>query len=185
MADEHDEQEAPSEIEMRRERVLQLRMRRMSEAAIAAIVGVHEATVSRDLKWIRQQWKDRYGTLPNFDPAEEVGAALALYEEAEVHAMLEFARINQENKDRNISPVYGAKQRMACLKLAGEMRTKRVNLLQDLGIIDRALGTLTVQLPRAKQIRETIRTATVTDDMLLPPAERGGEPPEKPPESTH
>lgn len=164
--------EQTSEQEMRRERVLQLRLRKMTEAAIAAIVGVSEATVSRDLHWIRQSWKDRYGALPNFDPAEEVGIALALFEEIEVNAMLEYATIKTETQNRRISPMFAARQRMACMKLAADMRSRRVNLLQDLNIIDRALGTLTVALPRAKQIRETIRTAQVTDDMLLPPAER-------------
>ena len=50
-----------SELEMRRERVLALRMRKMTEAAIVAICGVSEATVCMDLQWIAANWRERYG----------------------------------------------------------------------------------------------------------------------------
>lgn len=84
MTDEQDNTGAKaSELELRRQRVLQLRLRQMTEAAIAAVIGVDQKTVSRDLRWIVKHWRDLYGLRPKFDPAEEVGAALALFADVE------------------------------------------------------------------------------------------------------
>lgn len=52
--DDRDRGESVSELEFRRLRVQQLRLRRMTQDAIAAVIGVDQSTVSRDLQWIEE-----------------------------------------------------------------------------------------------------------------------------------
>ena len=161
-----------AELELRRERVLSLRLRHMTEAAIGAIVGVSMATVSTDLAWIRANWRERYGRQPSVDPAELVGETIALYQDVEMLALLEHSRIGDETKNKRISPMFAARQRMACLRTALVAREMQINLLQDLGVLDRALGTMKVALPRAADIREALRQARSEERSLVSPAER-------------
>ena len=163
--------ESDSEIELRRERVLSLRLRKMTEAAIAAVIGTSVATVSRDLAWIRQNWRERYGLTPTLDPAEIAGETLDLYRDIENLALLEHTRISDEARGRRISPMFAARQRMACLRTALLAREMQVSLMQDLGILDRALGTLKV-VPRAAEIREAIRQARTEERSLVSTAEK-------------
>lgn len=51
-----------------------------------------------------------------------------------------------------------------------------MNLLMDLGVIERALGSLNVRLPRASEIRAALRSAEIPDDLLIAPAERERKP---------
>ena len=190
-------QPTKSELEWRRERVLSLRLRRMTEAAIAAIVQVSEATISRDLEWIAQNWRDRYGLLPQADPAEVIGETLALWQDGEKLALLEHSRIADECSrhetidvecddchktkkvvvNRRIDPIFAAKQRMACLATAMNAREKQIHLLQDLGVLERALGSLRVTLPRAAEIRESMRRIQAEELHLVSEAERPPRPP--------
>ena len=197
--DDSDPIATSSELEWRRERVLSLRLRRMTEAAIAGIVGVSLPTVSRDLAWIAKNWRDRYGLAPQFDPAETVGETLALYQDVEKLALLEHSRIADEcsrhaeievecpsclkttkvTTIHRIDPIFAAKQRMACLNSAAAAREKQINLLQDLGVLERALGSLRVTLPRAAEIRESMRRIQAEDLFVVSEAERLEPPPKK------
>lgn len=143
------------EVEDRRWQVLRLRLRRMPQRAIAAIVGVDQATVSRDLHWIRQNWHAEYGCPAAVSPAEEIGMAVALYEDVEQSALLEFHSLRGAANDRQFSPAFIARQRMACLRTAMFARQTRVNLLRDLGFLAR--GDRTSDLPSADCVRKTLR----------------------------
>jgi len=202
-----------SEIEMRRARVLSLRLRRMTESAIAAICHVDESTVSLDLKWIGQNWRDRYGPVSTIDVAELVGESVAVYEDIELQAFLEHSRIADESRGQTqvvwvggnpkcahptthkgidtlcsvcgatrneqivgrISPMYAARQRMACLRTALLAREMKLNLLQDLRVLDRVAGSVTFDLPRAFAIRaafQKVRAAEGRRPELLSDAEK-------------
>lgn len=168
-----DTQATVGELEIRRARVLSLRLRKMTGAAIAAICNVSEATVSGDLKWIAQNWRDRYGSAPQIDPAEVVGETMALYQDVETLALLEHSRIGDEAHTRRISPMFAARQRMACLRTAMLAREMQIHLMQDLGILERALGSVQVNLPRAADIRAAYQKArTAVHTPVISAAER-------------
>lgn len=156
------------ELEVRRSRVLTLRLRRMTETAIAAIVDVSRQTVSDDLAWIRANWRERYGPLASVDPAEIVGETLAFYEDAEQQALREHARLGEQGGD----PVHVARQRMACLRLALDARRMQVDLLLDLGLLDPSRATSAARLPRAAEIREALRLVREEERALVSEAER-------------
>lgn len=165
-----------SQLEARRLRVLQLRLRRFSEAAIGAAVGCSEATASRDLKWWRALWAKKYAVQsPIFRAEEAIGEAVSLYEDAESLALLEFARLNEINPSRRISPMFAARQRMACLRSAVSFRQATVGLLQDVGLLDRQLGTvgLVSSNDMAAAVRERLKKAgVIRDEVLVSDGER-------------
>ena len=144
-----------AELEDRRLQVLRLRLRRVPQTAIAAIVGVDQSTVSRDLHWIREHWRSEYGLPGTICQADEIGMAVALYEDVEQSALLEFHSLREAANDRRLSPAFIARQRMACLRTAMMARQTRVNLLRDLGFLDR--GDRTSDLPCADGVREMLR----------------------------
>ena len=150
-----------SELYDRRRLVLSLRLRKMSEAVIAAVIGVSQQTVSRDLTWIQQNWRDRYGSM-GLDPSEEIGEAVALFEEAEHEAMMEFASLQTKAQDRRISPMFVARQRMACLRTAMAARVARVDMLASLGLIRPSDGgdghEHGFDVGRADEIRAVLRS---------------------------
>lgn len=164
------------DVELRRQRVVQLRLRKMTLRAIAAVVGVDESTVSRDLKEIRERWQQLYGAKPELDASEMVGESLELYAEAESLALLEYTNLGQTAKDRRLSPMFAARQRMACLRTAMTARQLAVNLLQDLGLMERQLGTLGVAatVGSATEIRRRLIDGgiKVTEDDLTSDGER-------------
>lgn len=153
----------------RRVKVLQLRLRQLSETQIAQTLNISQPTVSADLAYIYREWKDRYGLRPTVDPAVIVGQAMALYQETERLALLEFNQLNSVRAA--IGNHFQSKAKMQCLKTAVDAKDRQVALLQDLGILTRALGTVNVALPNASEIRRMVKDAVVTPDMLLPEAQ--------------
>lgn len=143
-----DQLAATDRLAVRRHRVLSLTLRRMNQEQIAQALNVNQATVSRDLNWIRHHWRDAYGIPATVSPAEEIGMAVALYDDAETAALREF------NAPSNVS---NSRQRMACLRTAMLARQMRTTLLQDVGIVDRQVGTVTVTSARADDIRTILR----------------------------
>jgi hypothetical protein len=146
-----DQLAATDRLAVRRHRVLSLTLRRMNQDQIAQALNVNQATVSRDLHWIRHNWRDAYGIPATVSPAEEIGMAVALYEDAETAALREFHSINTGPTTNN------SRHRMACLRTAMLARQMRTALLQDVGIVDRQVGTVTVTSARADDIRTILR----------------------------
>lgn len=133
-------------IAERRHRVLTLKLRHMSQSQIAAAVQVDQSTISRDLNWIREHWRLEYGIPGTVSPAEEIGEAVALYADAEQSAL----------RDYHASPP-GSRQRQFCLRTAMMARQARLMVLQDVGLIDRQVGTVAVTAIRADDIRALLR----------------------------
>ena len=122
----------PVELEERRLQVLTLRLCRLPQRQIAGALKVDQSTISRDLQWIAQHWRERYGTPPGLDPAEEIGEAIAVFTDVEGAALRDYHRLTLDQ----------AKQRNACLRMAILARQMRVNLLLDLGFLDRQIGNI-------------------------------------------
>jgi len=144
-----------AELEERRQKVLALRLRRYSQKTIAQALGVSQATVSADLKWIADHRKELYGTPARLKVEQEIGEAIDIYAEIEVTALKDLSKIDATD----------AKARNGCMRTVIMARSMRVSLLQDLGFIDRQLGvtssTLTI---RAEAVRKALR-----DEGLLVP----------------
>jgi predicted transcriptional regulator len=151
--------QSDNELAFRRQKVLKLRARRVSEAQIGRALGVSEATVSRDLAWIREHWRELFGPTPTFDPAAFVGETLSRYEEIEAIALVDAAKAN------------GLRERMACFHVAMLARDRQVSLLQDLGLLRHMSDTPVRGLPTAAQIRAALQTATIdpADPAVAPP----------------
>lgn len=145
-AAEDDARSTRDELEARRGKVLTLRLRRMTQAQIATALGVDQATISRDLAWIAQHWKERFGTPATLDPTQEIGEAIALFADVEVAALRAFTKLMAGE----------ARACNAYLRTAMIARQMRVNLLQDLGFIDRQIGAVGMAF-RADAVRQALR----------------------------
>jgi Homeodomain-like domain len=137
---------ASIEIDERRQHVVTLRLRGLSQTQIARSLKVHQSTVSRDGRWIAEHWKELYGTPANLQIEQEIGEAIDLFQDTEVSALRDYHRLNAEK----------AKQRNACLRTAILARQMRVNLLLSLGLLHRQSGNSGVTL-RADVVRQMLR----------------------------
>src|SRR5438046_6995556 len=115
-----------AEIERRRTEVLRLRFAQLSESEIATTLGISVPTVSRDLAAIQAKWADRFGTA--FDPARELGEAVALYTNLEGAALRELHRL--EGKSHASTA-----EALKCIQTAGAMRANRIDLLVECGLV--------------------------------------------------
>lgn len=138
-------------LEGRRRSVLTLRLRRLSEAQIAKLLGVSQMAISRDLAWIRQHWGDRYGLKATLQPEDEIGEAIAVFEDVEREAYMEYHALASSTGPGK------ARARMKCLETVLAAREKRINLLQDFGCLERRLGRLDVSVIRADDLRQLLR----------------------------
>jgi hypothetical protein len=143
------------ELDDRRQQVLRLRHRRMSLAQIASALHVDPSTVSRDLKFIREHWRHMLGEEAKFDSAVFVGESLALYEDIETQAMFESSKAGVTTA-----------MKMRCLQIAVLAREKKVQLMQDVGMMSRAPVNVNVNLPTAEQIRKALQHAAVNLDVI-------------------
>jgi AcrR family transcriptional regulator len=135
---------AESDVEFRRERVVELRAMRMTLSQIARALGVSTATVHRDLAVIREDSEDLYARA-GLNAAEVLGEAIARYRLYESDAY----RLSR-------SPTAKPVERLLALREARANREAQMTLLQDLGLLNRVLGSITVGLPTAAQIRTAL-----------------------------
>jgi len=195
-------QATQDEIEDRRARVLSMRVRsNMTTTAIAKAVRVNASTVLRDIQWIYENWRGKYGLVSKINPADVVGEAVASYDEAERLAWSEFVRVAEDSKrpvresdgnggtkvvrdkegeivwEPSVSPAFIAKQRMVCLRMAIDARERKMTLLQDLGIVNRQAAEVQFNLPPAHVLREAMRKAMTEREPLISVAERRAPPP--------
>lgn len=164
---------AADEIEQRRLHVVRLRNQQKSIYAIAKELGASASTISRDLDWIRKHWRDQFGRSPSIDPGEIVGETLSVYRESERLLFEEYVTLGKLDYS-----VGAAKVRVMAIEAASRQRERYMNLLMDLGVLDRATasrndsGTHATPVLRAADMRRLISGATVSDDMLIPEIER-------------
>jgi hypothetical protein len=155
---------AESDVAFRRERVLEFRAMRMTLRQIAHALGVSTATIHRDLALIREQSEDVYARA-GLNAAAVLGEAIARYQLYESDAY----RLSR-------SPTATPVERMLALREARANRQAQMALLQDLGLLNRVLGTITVGLPTGSQIRAALDQSGVDptrvkfDDTALLPA---------------
>lgn len=151
----------------RRRSVLKLRLRNLPETAIARLLGVNQATVSRDIAWIRANWGHLYGPGQGVKVEEEIGEAVGIYEDAEQLALLEFHALSTTNAPATTR----ARARMDCLRTIMDARTRRVELLQDLGFLKREIGSFSVSVARADELRQALRSEGLLTKVIETTAE--------------
>lgn len=124
------------------------------------------STVARDL----QYWKEHFREVlspERFDAEGEVFAVLESYDYIAGQAIREY---------RTLPASASARAKMTCLRTAADTNQKKINLLQDLGLVTRELGTLRVSrggVENAEAIRAWMEQhGTIQDADLVPDAER-------------
>lgn len=132
-----------AELEDRRLQVLTLRLRKYSQSQIGKVLGVDQSTVSRDLAWIEAHRKTLFGQPAKIDIEHEIGEAYDFYCDVEWKALRAASKGD-------------AKAQNAYLRTAILARGQRMALLQDLGMIDRQLGTMGLTF-RADAVRLALR----------------------------
>ncbi len=148
-----------AEMEARRGRVLAMHLRKLTQPAIAAIIGVSQATISRDLQWIYANWRHLYGWPVGLNVAEFIGETLAMYSDHEQQSLLEVQELKMAAQNRRISPMFISRARSAARRTAMAARMAQVQLLQDLGHVERQVGSLDVthRVAKAEDIRRLLR----------------------------
>jgi hypothetical protein len=149
----------PAEIEDRRLRVKSMRLRRLSAKAIAAVLNERVAVIEADLEWLRVQHSESFGPAPTVDPSQEIGWAVADFEEMESVAWLEFHALKAEAQARKMSPMYVARARQGWIRTAAMMRVLRLKLLAEHGFLMPGTSSQTPgnTVARADDIRAMLR----------------------------
>lgn len=118
-------QEDPlSGLSERQKNIARLRMRGLSQQAIANLVGVAQPIISKELKIIKD-WQAARGA--NVDQAAVVGGTSTLYEEVEQMAWQMYYTPNNTVADK-----------AKCLAVVMQAREKHLNMLMDLGLLKKA-----------------------------------------------
>jgi hypothetical protein len=110
----------------RQKRIARLRMRGMTQKAIAGIEKIAQPLISRELKAIKE-WQEARGA--NIDQPAVVGSAVSLYEEVEATA---WGMFNDAKFKRDLG------EQAKALTVILSARDKQTKLLMDLGLIKKA-----------------------------------------------
>lgn len=146
------------EREERRKVVLTLKIAGQSMRAIAAVLNVDAATVSRDWQWIQENWGKEFGDAPTVDVPQLIGDSLARLMDIEAHARSTYAELNEAVGAPNAPAITQiASAKMRCLRMAEIARMDIVNFMQDLGILDRQIGDMNITLMKAGDLRKALR----------------------------
>lgn len=125
-------QEDPfSGLTERQKRIARLRLRGLSQQAIANLEQIAQPIVSRELKRVKEWQAERGG---NVDQNVIVGNTSTLYEEVEQMAWSMY-----------YTPSITIGEKAKCLSVVMSAREKHTNLLMDLGLIKRASTEVKVQ----------------------------------------
>lgn len=152
--------EDPSVVEDRRLRVQAMKLRRLSSRAIAAVLQETVETIEADLEFLKQSHTEKFGPTPAIDPSQEIGWAVADFEEMESVAWLEFHALKQEAQQRRLSPMFVARARQGWIRTAAMMRVLRLKLLGEYGYLMPQASKMSLpgaQIPRADELRALLR----------------------------
>jgi hypothetical protein len=163
----------PFGVERRRREVARLRYTRyLTEdkirdelSKLTPPITASIATVSRDLHHIRKKFRLHLSN-SGFDAADEVYKRLAGYEEKEELCM-ELARATKD-----------ARERSHLIRTALQAARDAITLLQEIGLLDRTLGTVIVEdgrkaerVPTGSELQRRFNEITVTDADITSEAE--------------
>lgn len=116
----------------RQRTIARLRLRNISQGAIAKLLGVTQPLISIELKAIRE-WQIARGK--NVDQAAVVGAATSIYDEVEHQAWQLFYDTEAPSEDK-----------FKALALVMQSREKQTKLMMDLGLLKKASQEITHKL---------------------------------------
>ena len=149
----------------RRDFALCSRLARRSQAETAALVGVSQSTISRDLaKWRREGVPDS-----NREPAVEIGWAMALFDEVLRGALGDLHTL----KGAEFDNVPGVRARMACRKTVLMVLATRTDLLRRVGLLRPGTVQRPPRGPSGEEIVHQMRAAGITPEWVrkhAPPA---------------
>lgn len=160
-------------LEDRRRIVHRLRLRGQSPKAIAAVASgvlaqvVTQQQVLEDLAWLRQHQQQLYGPAPVINPAQEIGDALEDFQAMEEAAWMEFHSLKNEAGNRRLSPMFVARARQGWLRTAALMRTLRVKLLAEHGMMQQSASSLAASTGQTVGRAEDIRRLLRSEGLLL------------------
>lgn len=142
-------------VEERRRFVLELRLAGTWQKVTAAILGVSQPTVSRDLAY----WRRHPATLsPPKDPAVVIGETVALCEEVRVLALSEHARLTI---DPAAAGPAGTEARLECLRVAVAAQRLQVKVLQATGLLGVGVAQQAPEEMTANAIAARLKAAGV------------------------
>jgi hypothetical protein len=125
----------------RRMEVFRLRMRGLTQSVISKELGVNRNTILRDCKWIKEHMRE---IAANADTFSEVGEAMAHLREIEQEALYHMADTENAHAKNNY------------LRTALEACDKRIRLMMDAGIIEKAAADVNVNFDFSKMSTEEL-----------------------------
>ncbi len=125
----------------RRMEVFRLKARGLSQTVIAKELRVNRNTIKRDFAWLKDHMRE---VAANSDTFEEVGEAMALLQEISQEALYHMAETENAHAKNNY------------LRTALEASDKRIRLMMDAGIIDKAAVDMNVHLDYSKMTTEEL-----------------------------
>lgn len=132
-------EEAFKDLTERRKLIARLKLRGLSQTAIAKFLNVSQPYISAELRKIREHFRSKGATL---DQDVIVGETTTVYEEVE-HKAWELFQTAQSNSDKN-----------KALNLVMTAREKQIKLLMDLGRIEKSDQTTKVSVDMSPLIKQ-------------------------------
>ena len=130
-----------AETKDRRMEVFRLQMRGVSQAAMAKVLQVNRNTIIRDVRWLKDHVRE---LALDADKFGEVGNAMKFYEEIEREAMFQYHEVDAPHAKNNL------------LMTAITAREKKVRLMADMGIIDKAPTDVNLNMDWSKFTTEEL-----------------------------
>lgn len=146
------------ELEERRKRIFQLRLRGLSVTTIAKILNVSPSLVSSDLKKVRRENK---GGIDGIDQNEFIGESLAIFDELQEKGWSEYQQLVGEKNCSN--------QRLKALDLIRTIQKDKVDVLTEVGLIGEEEAPLEVahvhRLEWTPEIQERVARALIEQSL--------------------
>lgn len=125
----------------RRMEVFRLQMRGMNQTTMATVLKVNRNTIVNDVRWLKLHMRE---IAIEADKFQEIGNAMKFFEEMEQTAMFNF-HDTDSHKAKN-----------EYLKTAIEARERKIRLMMDAGIIDKAATNLNLEVDFSKFTNEEL-----------------------------
>ncbi len=121
--------------------VFRLQMRGVNQAAMAKVLGVNRNTIIRDVQWLRNHTRELATEADKFG---ELGDAMKAFEEIERTALFQFHETDSPHAKNNF------------LMTALTAREKKVRLMADMGIIEKAALDVNMNVDYGKMTTEEL-----------------------------
>lgn len=121
--------------------VFRLQMRGVNQMAMSKVLNVNRNTIIRDVKWLKDHVRE---LALDADKFGEIGDAMKFYEEIEREAMYQYHNTESPHAKNNL------------LMTAITSREKKIRLMADMGIIDKAPMDVNLKMDWSKFTTEEL-----------------------------